>query len=110
MGSGRLPSSGACRSWPPDGRRTWWRPPGRAVGRRSVELLAAGPRRAGNLASALGVSAPTMSKHLRALHHGGLVTDTAPTFDTRVRIYQLRAEPLADLHRWRADTGRAWSD
>lgn len=78
--------------------------------RRTVELLAAGPRRAGELASALGVSPPTMSKHLRVLRQGGLVTDTAPTFDTRVRIYQLRAEPLVGLHRWLADTEQAWSD
>ncbi|MDQ6838733.1 MAG: metalloregulator ArsR/SmtB family transcription factor [Actinomycetota bacterium] len=78
--------------------------------RRTVELLAAGPRRAGELSSALGVSAPTMSKHLRVLRQGGLVTDTAPSFDTRVRIYQLRREPLAGLHRWLADTERAWSD
>ncbi len=77
--------------------------------RRTVELLAAGPRRAGELASTLGVSAPTMSKHLRVLRQGGLVTDTAPSFDTRVRIYQLRREPLAGLHRWLADTERAWS-
>lgn len=78
--------------------------------RRTVELLAAGPRRAGELASALEVSAPTMSKHLRVLRQGGLVTETAPSFDTRVRIYQLRAEPLAGLHRWLADTERAWTD
>jgi DNA-binding transcriptional ArsR family regulator len=78
--------------------------------RRTVELLAAGPRRAGELASSLGVSAPTMSKHLKVLRAGGLVTDVAPAFDTRVRIYQLRAEPLAGLHRWLADTERAWGD
>ena len=78
--------------------------------RRTVELLASGPRRAGQLACALGVSAPTMSKHLRVLRQGGLVTDTAPTFDSRVRIYQLRQEPLVGLHRWLADTERAWAD
>ncbi len=78
--------------------------------RRTVELLADGPRRAGELAAALGVSAPTMSKHLRVLRQGGLVTDAVPSFDTRVRIYQLRAEPLAGLQRWLADTERAWGD
>lgn len=78
--------------------------------RRTVELLADGPHRAGELASTLGVSAPTMSKHLRVLRQSGLVTDAVPSFDTRVRIYQLRAEPLAGLHRWLADTERAWAD
>jgi hypothetical protein len=33
-----------------------------------------------------------------------------PTLDTRVRIYQLRAEPLVGLHRWLAATEQAWSD
>jgi DNA-binding transcriptional ArsR family regulator len=51
-----------------------------------------------------------MSKHLRVLREGSLVPDTAPSFDTRVRIYQLRQEPHASLHRWLADTERAWSD
>lgn len=78
--------------------------------RRTVELLVDGPRRAGELASALGVSAPTMSKHLRVLRQGGLVSETAPSFDTRVRIYQLRAEPLAGLQAWLAGTERAWAD
>lgn len=78
--------------------------------RRTVEVLAAGPCRAGELASALGVSAATMSKHLKVLREGGLVTDSAPAFDTRVRIYQLRREPLAGLRRWLADAEQAWSE
>jgi DNA-binding transcriptional ArsR family regulator len=78
--------------------------------RRTVEVLVTGPHRAGDLAAELGVSAPTMSKHLRVLREGGLVTDTTPPFDTRVRIYQLRIEPLASLRQWLADAERAWSD
>jgi DNA-binding transcriptional ArsR family regulator len=78
--------------------------------RRTVELLATGPRRAGELAAELGVSAPTMSKHLRVLREGGLVTDATPPFDTRVRIYQLRTEPLAGLRRWLAEAEQAWTD
>jgi DNA-binding transcriptional ArsR family regulator len=35
--------------------------------RRAVELLRERPRRAGELAEALGLSSPAMSKHLRAL-------------------------------------------
>ena len=45
------------------------------VRRRSVELLAERPRRAGELAEALGVSAPVMSRHLRVLR--------APTWSRR---------------------------
>lgn len=78
--------------------------------RRTVELLANRPQRAGELAFALGVTPPMMSKHLKALRQGGLVTHTLPSFDTRVRIYQLRQEPFVDLQRWLADTERGWSE
>jgi DNA-binding transcriptional ArsR family regulator len=78
--------------------------------RRTVELLALRPHRAGELAGALGVTPPTMSKHLRILRQGGLVTDTQPSFDTRVRVYQLRPEPLRDLRRWLEDTQRGWTE
>ena len=78
--------------------------------RRTVELLALRPHRAGELAGALGVTPPTMSKHLRILRQGGLVTDTQPSFDTRVRVYQLRREPFGDLRRWLEDTQRGWTE
>lgn len=79
------------------------------VRRRAVELLATSPRRAGELAAALGVSAPTMSKHLRALREAGLVAERTPAFDARVRIYELRSGALGELRRWLADAERAWS-
>jgi DNA-binding transcriptional ArsR family regulator len=78
--------------------------------RRTVELLALRPYRAGELAGALEVTAPTMSKHLRILRQGGLVSDTHPSFDTRVRIYQLRREPFSDLRRWLEDAQRGWTE
>jgi DNA-binding transcriptional ArsR family regulator len=78
--------------------------------RRTIELLALRPHRAGELAGVLGVTPPTMSKHLRNLRQGGLVTDTQPPFDTRVRIYQLRQESFRDLRRWLEDTERGWTE
>jgi DNA-binding transcriptional ArsR family regulator len=78
--------------------------------RRAVELLAQHPHRAGELAGALGVTPPTMSKHLRILRQGGLVTDTPPSFDTRVRIYQLRQEPFGELRHWLGRTERGWTE
>ena len=65
--------------------------------RRTVDLLALGPRRAGELAADLGV--PTMRKHRRILREVGIVADRAPAFDTRVRIYQLSAAPRSELGR-----------
>jgi DNA-binding transcriptional ArsR family regulator len=78
--------------------------------RRTVELLALRPHRAGELAGALGVTPPTMSKHLRILRQGGLVTDTQPSFDSRVRVYHLRREPFNDLRRWLEQTERGWTE
>lgn len=78
--------------------------------RRAVELLGQRPRRAGELAEALGLPAPAMSRHLRTLKQSGLVEETHPEFDARVRIYTLREGAMADLKRWLADTERLWTD
>lgn len=78
--------------------------------RRAVELLGQRPRRAGELAEALGLPAPAMSRHLRALKQSGLVEETHPEFDARVRIYTLKDGAMADLKNWLADTERLWSD
>ena len=80
------------------------------VRRRAIELLATRPHRAGELAALLGVTAPTMSKHLRTLRQGGLVTDTHPEFDTRVRIYALRTNGFAGLRRWLDHTEQGWAE
>lgn len=78
--------------------------------RRAVELLGQRPRRAGELADALGLPAPAMSRHLRMLKQSGLVEETHPEFDARVRIYTLRDGAMADLKKWLADTERLWAD
>ncbi len=78
--------------------------------RRAVDLLSQRPRRAGELAQALGLGAPAMSRHLKALRQSGLVQESHPEFDARVRIYHLRPEPMADLKEWLARAERAWSE
>jgi DNA-binding transcriptional ArsR family regulator len=77
--------------------------------RRVVELLGERPRRAGELADALKLPAPAMSRHLRALKQSGLVEETHPEFDARVRIYTLKAGAMSDLKTWLAETERLWS-
>jgi DNA-binding transcriptional ArsR family regulator len=77
--------------------------------RQVVDLLRERPRRAGELASATGLSAPAMSRHLRALRAGGLVEETHPAFDARVRIYRLRPEPMAQLKNWLDETEQLWT-
>lgn len=78
--------------------------------RRVVDLLAKGPRAAGELARELDLSPPAMSRHLKTLRQSGLVEESHPEFDARVRIYALRPEPMADLLRWLAEAERLWSE
>jgi len=80
------------------------------VRRRAVELLAERPRRAGELAKELGTAPSTMSKHLRVLRQSGLVTETSPEFDTRVRIYALTSAPMAELRRWLTLGEQGWAE
>ena len=77
--------------------------------RRIVDLLSGGPRPAGDLARALSLTPPALSRHLRVLRQGGLVEDSHPAFDARVRIYALRREPIADLQRWLAEAEQLWT-
>ena len=77
--------------------------------RQVVELLRERPRRAGELANATGLSAPAMSRHLRALRTSGLVEESHPQFDARVRIYRLRPEPMTQLKTWLDETEQLWT-
>jgi DNA-binding transcriptional ArsR family regulator len=77
--------------------------------RHAVELLGQRPRRAGELADALGLPAPAMSRHLRQLKQSELVEETHPEFDARVRIYALKDGAIAELKRWLADTEAMWA-
>jgi DNA-binding transcriptional ArsR family regulator len=77
--------------------------------RRSViDLLRRGPRRASDLADALGASKPAMSRHLRVLRDSGLV-ETSSKDDGRERIYELRPAPFAQLREWVEDIEAFWT-
>lgn len=78
--------------------------------RRVVDLLRQRPRRAGELAEALGLAPPALSRHLRTLRQSGLVEESHPEFDARVRIYALKAGAMSDLKKWVDETERLWSD
>jgi DNA-binding transcriptional ArsR family regulator len=68
--------------------------------RRVVELLGSKPARAGELAAALGTSAPAMSKHLRHLLRAGLVTDERDMTDARARVFRLRPQSVTAIQAW----------
>ena len=50
-----------------------------------------------------------MSRHLRVLRECGLVEETHPDFDARIRIYTLRPEPMAELKAWLEETEQLWT-
>jgi DNA-binding transcriptional ArsR family regulator len=77
--------------------------------RRVIELLRERPRRAGELAEAVGLNPPALSRHLRTLKAGGLIEEAHPEFDARVRIYSLRPEPMAHLKVWLERTEQLWT-
>ncbi len=78
--------------------------------RRTVELLRQRPRQAGELARLMELSPPAMSRHLKTLRQAGVVEESHPEFDARVRVYALRPEPMVHLMRWLEESERMWSE
>jgi DNA-binding transcriptional ArsR family regulator len=64
---------------------------------RIVELLRSGPRPVNDIGERLQLTQPQVSKHLRVLKDAGLV-DVQPR--AQQRLYELRPQPLRQLHRW----------
>lgn len=71
-----------------------------ATRRQVVQLLGAGPQRAGELAAAAGTSAPAMSRHLRVLLQAGIVADERTAQDARARVFRLRPQSMVALQAW----------
>jgi DNA-binding transcriptional ArsR family regulator len=74
--------------------------------RRILDLLLEAPRSVGELVDRVGLSQPGTSKHLRVLREAGLVSART---DAQRRIYELRAEPLAELDAWLEPYRRLWA-
>lgn len=77
--------------------------------RRVVEVLRDRPHTAGDLAVQVGISPAALSRHLKTLKAAGLVEETHPDYDARVRVYQLSPAPMADLKDWLAKTEALWA-
>jgi DNA-binding transcriptional ArsR family regulator len=71
-----------------------------ATRRQVVQLLGAGPRRAGELATAAGTTAPAMSRHLRVLLQAGIIADERTAQDARARVFRLRPQSMVALQAW----------
>lgn len=71
-----------------------------------VELLRARPFSVGEIADALTIRQPQVSKHLRVLAESGIVASTPLA---RRRIYHLEAEPFAEISEWAESLEQLWS-
>ena len=77
--------------------------------RRVVDLLRKKPQRAGDLAAALEVSPPRLSRHLRILRKSGLIEDSGVDHDARVSLYRLKPEPFETLKDWLQEVESFWT-
>jgi len=75
-----------------------------------VEALRRGDRRAGELASALSISPPALSRHLRVLRASQLVEEVGDADDARVRVYRLRIATFQRLRTWIDGVEAMWSE
>src|SRR5262245_4911254 len=73
-----------------------------------IELLGRGPRRAGELSSALAMSPPALSRHLRVLLEEGIVSDARAPGDARARVFRLRPRSLHGLRAWLDELEQHW--
>ena len=75
--------------------------------RRILDLLLERERSVNELVELVGLSQPSVSKHLKTLREAGLVRVRQ---DAQWRWYQIDAAPLAEIDAWLAPYRRFWND
>jgi len=75
-----------------------------------IDLLRVSPLPAGELASALHMSPPAMSRHLRVLRKAGLVAPDGLEDDARARVYRLERGPFTGLRGWLDEVEGFWGE
>src|ERR1700728_1327294 len=73
---------------------------GDPVRRQVVTLLSGGPRRAGEIAAEIGMSAPAISRHLRVLLEALVIEDERIEADARARMFRLRPQSITAARAW----------
>jgi len=71
-----------------------------------LSLLVSSQQSVGEIERELGMTQPTVSKHLRVLREGGFVESKV---DAQRRLYRLKPESLQELEAWLAPFRRFWS-
>lgn len=75
--------------------------------RTMLEILRVHPATVNELAQALPIARPGVSRHLRVLREAGLVDVRQ---DAQRRIYSLRLEPLQDVDDWLGEYRALWQN
>ena len=73
--------------------------------RQILDVLRGGEQSVNALVTRVGLSQPSISKHLKVLRDAGLV-EVRP--DGQRRLYRLRAEPLMELDEWLEPYRQLW--
>ena len=71
-----------------------------------LSLLASSERSVGEIERQLGMTQPTVSKHLRVLREAGFVESE---IDAQRRVYRLKPDPLKEVDAWLDQFRRFWS-
>ena len=71
-----------------------------------LSLLGSSEQSVGEIERQLGMTQPTVSKHLRVLREAGFVESTV---DAQRRVYRLKPKPLQEVDAWLAQFRRFWS-
>ena len=71
-----------------------------------LSLLVSSEQSVGEIERQLGMTQPTVSKHLRVFPDAGFVESTV---DAQRRLYKLKPESLQELDLWLAPFRRLWS-
>jgi DNA-binding transcriptional ArsR family regulator len=71
-----------------------------------LSLLVSSQQSVGEIERRLGMTQPTVSKHLRVLREAGFVESTV---DAQRRLYQLKPGPFQEVDAWLAQFRRFWS-
>src|SRR5688572_29278383 len=75
--------------------------------RQILDVLAGGERPVNDLVSAVGLTQPQVSKHLRVLREVGAVEVRD---DGRRRLYRLNGRALKPIHDWVKSYERTWTE
>src|SRR5215813_7390026 len=70
-----------------------------------LSLLSSSEQSVGEIERQLGMTQPTVSKHLRVLREAGFVESTV---DAQRRVYRLKPKPLQEVDAWLAQFRRIW--